>query len=70
MRFRCGLLVAFLCAFPLCRVRGAVDPGRSAGLRVIYLGITEGYLVPHATRTALNSLAFRRSSSALIRRKT
>ena len=30
------------------------------GLRVIYLDGTESYLVPHVTRTALNSLAFQK----------
>ena len=33
---------------------------RSPGLRVIYFDGTEGYLVPHATRTTLNSLAFQK----------
>ena len=32
----------------------------SPGLRVVYFDGTESYLVPHATRTALNSLAFQK----------
>jgi hypothetical protein len=59
MRFRCGLLVAFLCAFPLAAAAQLTEE-RSAGLRVIYFDVTESYLVPHATRTALNSLAFQK----------
>src|SRR6187401_3480035 len=59
MRFRCGLLVAFLCVFPLTAAAQLTEE-RSAGLRVIYFDVTEGYLVPHATRTALNSLAFQK----------
>ena len=30
------------------------------GLRVVYIDATESYLVPHATRTTLNSLAFQK----------
>ena len=33
---------------------------RSAGLRLVYLDGTESYLVPHATRTTLNSLGFQK----------
>jgi hypothetical protein len=33
---------------------------RTPGLRLIYVDLTESYLVPHATRTALNSLAFQK----------
>ena len=63
MRFRCGLLVAFLSAFPLVAVQPAsaqLTEEHSPGLRVIYFDGGEGYLVPHATRTALNSLAFQK----------
>ena len=63
MRFRCGLLAAFLFAFSVIAVRPAaaqLTEERSPGLRVIYFDGTEGYLVPHATRTALNSLAFQK----------
>ena len=63
MPFRCGLFVAFLFLFPLAAMRPAaaqLTEERSPGLRVIYLDGTESYLVPHATRTALNSLAFQK----------
>ena len=63
MHFRCGLLVTFLFAFPLAALRPAaaqLTEEHSPGLRVIYLDGTESYLVPHATRTALNSLAFQK----------
>src|SRR5688572_9077979 len=33
---------------------------RTTGLRLIYVDVTESYLVPHATRTTLNSLAFQK----------
>lgn len=33
---------------------------QSPGLRVVYVDGTESYLVPHVTRTALNSLAFQK----------
>jgi len=33
---------------------------QTPGLRMVYLDGTESYLVPHATRTALNSLAFQK----------
>ena len=33
---------------------------RTPGLRLVYLDSTESYLVPHATRTTLNSLAFQK----------
>ena len=33
---------------------------RTPGLRLVYLDGTESYLVPHTTRTALNSLAFQK----------
>ena len=63
MSFRRGLFIAFLFA---CSVIGAqpvaaqLTEERSPGLRVIYFDGTEGYLVPHVTRTALNSLAFQK----------
>ena len=63
MSFRCGLLVAFLFSFSVALVRPAaaqLTEERSPGLRVVYFDGTEGYLVPHATRTALNSLAFQK----------
>ena len=63
MHFRCRLLVAFLFAFPLAALRPAaaqLTEERSPGLRVVYLDATEGYLLPHVTRTALNSLAFQK----------
>ena len=63
MPFRCGLFVAFLFFFPFAAMRPAaaqLAEERSPGLRVIYLDGTESYLVPHATRTALNSLAFQK----------
>ncbi len=63
MRFWCGLLAAFLFAFLLIAVQPAsaqLIEEHSPGLRVIYLDGTEGYLVPHVTRTALNSLAFQK----------
>ena len=63
MHFRCGLLAAFLVAFSVILVRPAdaqLTEERSPGLRVVYFDGTEGYLVPHATRTTLNSLAFQK----------
>jgi len=63
MPFRCGLLVAFVLTLSVGAVRPAIaqlTEERSPGLRVIYFDGTEGYLVPHATRTALNSLAFQK----------
>ena len=55
MRFRCGLLAAFLFALSLASARPAaaqLTEEQSPGLRVIYFDGTEGYLVPHATRTS------------------
>ena len=63
MHFRCGPLVAFLSVFLLITSRPAaaqLTEERSPGLRLIYFDGTESYLVPHATRTALNSLAFQK----------
>ena len=63
MRFRCGPLVALLLVFSTTAVRPAaaqLTEEHSPGLRLIYFDGTESYLVPHATRTALNSLAFQK----------
>ena len=63
MRFQCGPLVALLVAISLITAGPAaaqLTEQRSPGLRLIYFDGTESYLVPHATRTALNSLAFQR----------
>jgi len=60
---RCGLGVALLVLFSLAapgRSAAQLTEERSPGLRVIYFDGTEGYLLPHATRTALNSLAFQK----------
>ena len=59
MRVSCGLFAAILLAFPLAAA-AQLTQERSPGLRVVYLDVTEGYLVPHVTRTALNSLAFQK----------
>ena len=59
MRLRCGLLAFILLALPLAAAAQLTEE-RSPGLRVIYFDVTEGYLVPHVTRTALNSLAFQK----------
>ena len=64
MRFRCGLFVTFLFSFPIAAMRPAaaqLTEEHSPGLRVVYLDGTESYLVPHVTRTALNSLAFQKT---------
>ena len=63
MRFRCGLFIVLLFAFSVTVARPAdaqLTEERSPGLRVVYFDGTEGYLVPHATRTTLNSLAFQK----------
>src|SRR6186997_3213212 len=63
MYFRCGVILPFLFAFSLAAVRPAaaqLTEEQTPGLRVVYLDGTESYLVPHATRTALNSLAFQK----------
>ena len=63
MHLRCGPLAAFLVAFSLIASRPAaaqLTEQRSPGLRLVYFDGTESYLVPHATRTALNSLAFQK----------
>jgi hypothetical protein len=59
MRFRCGLFAAMLLALPQAAAAQLTEE-LSPGLRVIYLDATTGYLVPHVTRTALNSLAFQK----------
>lgn len=59
MRFRCGLFAVFLLVFPP-GAAAQLTLEQSPGLRVIFLDATEGYLVPHVTRTALNSLAFQK----------
>ena len=63
MSFRCGPLVALLFAISLITPGPAsaqLTEQRSPGLRLIYFDGTESYLVPHATRTALNALAFQK----------
>ena len=63
MRRRCGNSFAWLVAIFLIAARPAaaqLTEESSPGLRVIYFDATESYLVPHATRTALNSLAFQK----------
>ena len=63
MHFPCGPVAAILLAALLSVAATAaaqLTEERSPGLRVIYLDATTGYLVPHATRTALNSLAFQK----------
>jgi hypothetical protein len=63
MRFVCGHIAAVLLASLLLipgPAAAQLTEERSPGLRVIYLDATESYLVPHATRTALNSLAFQK----------
>ena len=60
---RCGNFVVWLFVASLIAVRPAaaqLTEESSPGLRLIYFDGTESYLVPHATRTALNSLAFQR----------
>jgi hypothetical protein len=52
-----ALLVSLLVAAPQ-PVAAQLTEERTPGLRLVYLDGTESYLVPHATRTTLNSLAF------------
>src|SRR5215213_5341369 len=63
MRFRCELVAAILLAsllpFP-APAAAQLTEEQSPGLKVIFLDATEGYLLPHVTRTALNSLAFQK----------
>jgi hypothetical protein len=51
----CVFLLSILLAAPASAQLAVVDV---PGLRVVYLDPTETFLVPHAARTALNSLAF------------
>jgi hypothetical protein len=63
MKFPCGLSAALVVACLLSLPGSAaaqLTEERSPGLSVIYFDATTGYLVPHATRTALNSLAFQK----------
>jgi hypothetical protein len=63
MRSPFGPVVALVCS---CLVLAAVPATaqlieeRTPDLRLVYLDGTESYLVPHATRTALNSLNFQK----------
>ncbi|HUQ89439.1 MAG TPA: hypothetical protein VM096_17890 [Vicinamibacterales bacterium] len=60
---RCGLPLSLLVLFSLAApglAAAQLTEERTPGLRVIYFDGTEGYLLPHATRTALNSLAFQK----------
>src|SRR5687768_16795420 len=54
-----ALLVSLLVAAPQPAAAQLTEE-RTPGLRLIYLDGTESYLVPHATRTTLNSLAFQK----------
>ena len=63
MRFPFGLVGALLLSLFVAAPRPAsaqLMEERSPDLRLIYLDGTESYLVPHATRTTLNSLAFQK----------
>ena len=64
MRTRCRRFVVVLSiAFFLGSVAPAtaqLTEEHTPGLRVIFFDGSEGYLVPHVTRTALNSLAFQK----------
>src|SRR5215510_16381463 len=63
MRRRCGNSFAWLLAVLLIATRPAaaqLTEESSPGLRVVYFDGTESYLIPHASRTALNSLAFQK----------
>jgi hypothetical protein len=63
MRFSFGLVFALL-VFVLVAVpqpaSAQLIEERSRDLRLVYLDGTESYLVPHVTRTTLNSLAFQK----------
>src|SRR2546428_13847549 len=58
--------ILFLCATALgilaasTPLRAQLRAVETPEVRLIYLDPTESYLVPHAVRTALNSLAFQR----------
>src|SRR5688500_7234142 len=54
-----ALLVSLLVAAPQSAAAQLTEE-RTPGLRLVYLDGTESYLVPHATRTTLNSLAFQK----------
>ena len=56
-RIACLVLALSLFATP---ARAQLAAFEAAGLRLIYFNATESYLVPHAARTFLNSLAFQR----------
>ena len=61
MRLPSGLFLALLVSLLVLAPQQAaaqLTEERTADLRLIYLDGTESYLVPHATRTTLNSLAF------------
>ena len=63
MRRRPGLAVSLLLSlFVAASVPAAAQltQEHSPGLRIVYVDGTESYLVPHVTRTALNSLAFQK----------
>ena len=62
MRFRCGLLVAFLCAFPLAAAAQLTEE-QSPGLRVIYLDVHRG--LPRPARHAHRAQLARVSEEAL-----
>ena len=55
--FVCVVLAVCLPAMP---AHAQLETFQTAGLRLIYFNGTETYLVPHAARTFLNSLAFQR----------
>ena len=54
-----ALFVSVLIAVPQPAAAQLIEE-RSRDLRLVYLDGTESYLVPHVTRTALNSLAFQK----------
>jgi hypothetical protein len=56
---RCALVVALVAALPL-RADAQLSALELASFRIVYFEAGEGYLVPHAARTFLNSLAFQR----------
>ncbi|HJU44484.1 MAG TPA: hypothetical protein VJ691_16775 [Vicinamibacterales bacterium] len=62
MRTWCGFsAAAFVCSLGVAAPASAqLIEQRTPGLRLVYLDGTESYLVPHVTRTALNSLAFQK----------
>ena len=56
---RCGLAAALLAAAPV-RASAQLATIELPDVRIVYFDGTESYLVPHAARTFLNSLAFQR----------